>query len=155
VVRASRCCAKKKTKNEKRRCHEKKMNNDGHELLQLAILAIPIATVTWTITHEEIARDARDWCKGKSQTCGRWYQRKFFYLFTCEYCFSHYVSAFFLTLAGFRLLLPGWRGFFLAWLAAVWLANLYMSLFGRLRLDIHHERLQIQEKENHSPKKTA
>lgn len=129
------------------------MNENGEQLLQLAILALPVATVTWTITHEEIVRDVRDWCHQKSQTCSRWYQRKFFYLFTCEYCFSHYVAAFFLLLARFRLLLPGWRGFLLAWFALVWLANLYMSLYGRLRLDIHHERLQIQEKEQ-SPKET-
>jgi len=127
------------------------MNDNGEQLLKLAILGLPVATVTWTITHEEIVRDVRDWCHDKSKTCSRWYQRKFFYLFTCEYCFSHYVSALFLLLARFPLLLPGWRGYLLAWFALVWLANLYMSLYGRLRLDIHHERLQIQEKEQ-SPK---
>jgi hypothetical protein len=123
------------------------MNNGGEQLLQLAILAIPVATVTWTFTHEEIARAAREWCTEKSRNCSRGYQRKFFYLFTCEYCFSHYVAAFFVALTGFRLLLFGWRGFFLAWLTLVWLANLYMSLYGRLRLDIRHEHLQIQATE--------
>ena len=36
--------------------------------------------------------------------------RKFFYLFTCEYCFSHYVTVFFLILTRYRLLLDDWRG---------------------------------------------
>jgi len=31
--------------------------------------------------------------------------------------------------------------------ALVWLANLYMGLFGRLRLDIKKERVEIKEKE--------
>jgi len=47
-------------------------------------------------------------------------------------------------LTGFQLLLPGWRGYFLSRLALVWIANVYMSLFGRLRLDIRHERLEIE-----------
>jgi hypothetical protein len=50
----------------------------------------------------------------------------------------------FLALTGFQLLLPGWRGYFLSWLALVWIANIYMSLFGRLRLDIRHERMEIE-----------
>ena len=74
-------------------------------------------------------------------------QRKFFYLFTCEYCFSHYVAAFFIALTGFRLLLNDWRGLLIAWFALVWVANLYMSLFGRLRLDIKRERVEIQAEE--------
>jgi hypothetical protein len=131
------------------------MNNSGEQLVQLAILAIPVATVAWTITHQEIARDAREWRKEKSRNCRRMSQRKFFYLFTCEFCFSHYVAAFFLALAGFRLLLSGWRGFFLAWLALVCLANLYMSLYGRLRLDIRHERLQIEATEQTPTKRAA
>jgi len=62
------------------------------ELFFLFILAFPIATIAWTITHEEILREARDWCKGKSETCRSVAQRKFFYLFTCEFCFSFYGS---------------------------------------------------------------
>jgi hypothetical protein len=69
--------------------------------------------------------------------------RKFFYLFTCEYCFSHYVALGALWLSQFHLLLPDFRGSVLAWFALVWIANVYMSLFGRLRLDITHERHEI------------
>ena len=84
-------------------------------------------------------RELREWCERRSRSVAA-YRRKFFYLFTCEYCFSHYVSAFFVALTGFRLLLNDWRGLVIAWFALVWVANLYMSLFGRLRLDIKRER---------------
>ena len=83
----------------------------------------------------------------RSERCRRTVQRKFFYLFTCEYCFSHYVAAFFVALTGFRLLMDGWRGLLIAWLAVVWVANIYMSLFGRLRLDIKRERVEIEAEE--------
>jgi hypothetical protein len=74
-------------------------------------------------------------------------QRKFFYVFTCEYCFSHYVALGFLALTGFRLLLDDWRGILLAWFGVVWIANIYMGVFGRLRLDIKSQRLDIAKDE--------
>jgi hypothetical protein len=69
--------------------------------------------------------------------------RKFFYVFTCEYCFSHYVTAVVLYVTGYKLLFDDWRGFFVAGFSLVWVANVYMSLFGRLRLEIREERLEI------------
>ena len=114
------------------------------QLIWLFVLAAPVSSVAWTMTHEELSRELRDWCQSRSQNCRRLVERKFFYLFTCEYCFSHYVAAFFVALTGFRLLLPDWRGLLIAWFALVWVANLYMSLFGRLRLDIKRERVEIQ-----------
>ncbi|HWY55380.1 MAG TPA: hypothetical protein VNZ03_13000 [Terriglobales bacterium] len=66
-------------------------------------------------------------------------QRKFFYLFTCEYCFSHYVAAIFLVITRFKLLYPDWRGYLISWFALVWLSNVYMALFANIRLDIHSE----------------
>ena len=57
-------------------------------------------------------------------------------MFTCEYCFSHSVTLLLLVLTRFRLLLDDWRGYLLALFALVWIANLYMSVFGHLRLDI-------------------
>jgi hypothetical protein len=109
----------------------------------LFILALPIACVAWTITHEEVFREPRDWCKDRSQNCHSLIPRKFFYLFTCEYCFSHYVAAFFLVITGFQMLYGGWRGYLIAWFALVWVANVYMSFFNRLRLDIKHENVAI------------
>ena len=110
----------------------------------LLLLALPIACATWTVTHEEVFREPRDFCKDKSQKCKPLVMRKFFYLFTCEYCFSHYVTAFFLVLTQFHMLYEGWRGYLVAWVALVWVANFYMSLYNRLRLDIKHENVAIE-----------
>ena len=57
-----------------------------------------------------------------------WYERKFFYLFTCEYCFSHYVTIFFLIITRYTLLYDGWRGYLIAGFSLVWIANQYMSI---------------------------
>src|SRR5882672_6442277 len=57
------------------------------QLLWLLILAIPIASIAWSITHEEIFREPREYCKDQSQISSKIWRRKFFYLFTCEYCF--------------------------------------------------------------------
>ena len=75
--------------------------------------------------------------------------RKFFYLFTCEYCFSHYVTILFLILTGFKLLMDNWIGYVIAGFALVWIANVYMSLYNLIRIDLKKERLEtnIQEKE--------
>ena len=113
----------------------------------LFLLAVPIACVAWTVTHEEVFREPRDYCVRRSQEAPRVVQRKFFYLFTCEYCFSHYVTAGFLALTNYRLLLTDWRGLVIAFFALVWVANQYMSLFARLRIGIKVERLEAKDKE--------
>ena len=123
----------------------------GTQLLGLIILALPIASVSWTITHEELFREPREWCVRKSQTANTLLSRKFFYLVTCEYCFSHYVSLLVVLVTGFTLLYSDWRGYVLAVFALVWLANVYMSLFGRLRLDIRSERHEIEKAEGAAP----
>jgi len=106
------------------------------QLFWLMILAIPIASVSRTVVFEEIFREPRDWCLHKSKTCATFFQRKFFYLFTCEYCFSHYVTIFFLFLTRFKLLLDDWRGYVLAFFALIMVANSYLNLYSRLRVDI-------------------
>src|SRR5689334_17948789 len=118
-----------------------------HQIVWLFVLAIPVSCVAWTITHEEVFREPREWCAHKSQRCASLLQRKFFYLFTCEYCFSHYVTIFFLILTRYKLLLDDWRGYILSFFAVVWVANAYMSLFGRLRVDIRSERSEAEVKE--------
>ena len=69
-------------------------------------------------------------------------------MFTCEYCFSHYVVALFLAVTGFRLLLDDWRGYVIGFFAVAGVANVYLSLFGRLRVDIKSERLDVAAKED-------
>lgn len=107
------------------------------------LLALAIACVSWTVTHEEVFREPREFCKEKSEQSRPLMARKFFYLFTCEYCFSHYVTLVFLWITRFTLLYPGWRGYLIAWFALVWVANVYMSVFNRLRLEIKHENVKI------------
>ncbi len=87
------------------------------------------------------------YCVERSRSSRSLPGRKFFYLLTCEYCFSHYVAAGVLLLTHFTLLYDDWRGYGIAWLALVWVANHYVSLYGRLRLGIRSERLDINIKE--------
>jgi hypothetical protein len=115
----------------------------AHQTAILLLLAVPVACVAWTVTHEEVFREPREYCKKKSERASALPERKFFYLFTCEYCFSHYVAALALLLFRFRLLYAGWRGYLIAWFALVWIANIYMSFFNRVRLDIKHENVSI------------
>lgn len=115
----------------------------GEQVAYLLILAVPIASVAWTVTHEEVFREPREWCKKNSESCNRLYKRKFFYLFTCEYCFSHYVTALFLVITRFRLLYTDWRGYLISLFALVWVANMYMNIYSRVRLEIKRERVEI------------
>ena len=115
------------------------------QLLWLFILSIPIACISWTVTHEEIFKEPRDFCVGKSQNCKYLFQRKFFYLFTCEYCFSHYVTLFFIIMTNYKLLLDNWFGYFIAEFSLVFMANVYMSLFALLRQEIKKEKEEVIE----------
>ena len=117
------------------------------QIISLFLLGLPIASIAWTVTHEEVFREPREWCAARSHDCRFLALRKFFYLFTCEYCFSHWVTAFFLFVTRFTLLYSGWRGYLIAGFALVWIANIYMSLFGRLRLEIREERAEAEQKE--------
>jgi hypothetical protein len=118
----------------------------GLQITSLLILGIPVACIAWTVTHEEVFREPRQYCQ---RECGRGSlaRRKFFYLFTCEYCFSHYVAVGMLLITRYKLLLPGWRGYLIAFFALVWIANQYMSIYNRLRLDIKHEQVEIKANE--------
>src|SRR5688572_7838659 len=102
----------------------------------LFILAIPTACIAWTVTHEEVFREPREFCVKKSKEGSTILVRKFFYLFTCEYCFSHYIAIGMLFLTGFQMVFDDWRGYIISGFSLVWVANLYMSLFSLLRMDI-------------------
>jgi hypothetical protein len=114
------------------------------QILWLFTLAIPISCIAWTVTHEEVFKEPREFCVKKSKKCKTLLQRKFFYLFTCEYCFSHYVTILFLAITNFQLLIPGWKGYLIAGFALVWVANVYMSLFALLRQYIVLEKTEIK-----------
>lgn len=124
------------------------------QILWLFLLAIPIACVAWTVTHEEVFKEPREYCTNRSIHGKTILGRKFFYLFTCEYCFSHYVTILFLFLTDYKLLIGDWRGYIIAGFSLVWIANIYMSLFSFIRQDIKKEKKEIEmmKKEQHSSK---
>jgi hypothetical protein len=117
------------------------------QVVSLFLLAIPVACVSWTFTHEELFREAHEYCVGRSRTCQSRAKKKFFYVFTCEYCFSHYVTAALLVVTRYKLLFDSWRGYVISGLCLVWIANCYMAVFARLRLDIKSQRLDIELEE--------
>lgn len=119
----------------------------GTQIGWLFILAIPVACIAWTVTHEQVFHEWKTYCLKRSQDCQTLAARKFFYLFTCEYCFSHYVTILILILADYKLLINDWRGYIIAGFSLVWIANLYMSLYAFLRVDIKKERLMTKQEE--------
>ena len=129
----------------------------SQQIIALFILAIPIASIAWTVTHKEIFREPRDWCAKKRTENRRFFGRKMYYIMTYELCFSHYVTAAFLVLTGYKLLYSGRLGYLIAGFSLVGVANIYMSIFGRLRLETKRERVEsdevLHEGQQSSPKK--
>jgi len=119
----------------------------GLQITWLFILALPIACISWTVTHEEIFREPREYFIRKSTTCPTFWQWKFFYLFTCEYCFSHYVTVAMLLITSFTLLFDDWRGYVISGFSLVWIANVYMTLFALVRQGVKSEKLEAELKE--------
>ncbi|HMJ08161.1 MAG TPA: hypothetical protein VK468_04095 [Pyrinomonadaceae bacterium] len=117
----------------------------GNQIYWLLILSIFIGSIAWTVTQEEIFSEWRDSFEQKSKTANNILARKFFYIFTCEYCFSHWVAVFAIILTGFHLLIDDWRGYLLAFFVLPWLANQWMSLYRRLRVGIKHENALAEE----------
>jgi len=119
----------------------------SQQVAYLFLLALPIACIAWTITHEEIFKEPRDFCEKKSNTSKIIVLRKFFYVFTCEYCFSHYVTIAFLIITRYYLLFPDWRGYLIAGFALVWIANFYMSIYGFIRVGMKKEKINADIEE--------
>lgn len=117
------------------------------QLYWLFILSIVVASIAWTVTQETIFEEWREAAKRKSESASNILVRKFFYVWTCEYCFSHWVTILVLFVTQFRLLIDDWRGYALAFFALPWIANQWMSLYRRLRLDIKHENLLTKKVE--------
>ena len=123
------------------------------QLTWLFTMAIPIACITWTATHEEIFREPREYCIRNSKTAKSIFRRKLFYVFTCEYCFSHYITILILFITRYHLLFSDWRGYLLGGFSLVWIANIYMSLYNLIRLDLKKEKTEIQLKEEEQKNK--
>lgn len=119
----------------------------SEQVVYLFLLGLPIACIAWTVTHEEIFKEPRDFCIRKSKMAQTLLQRKFFYLFTCEYCFSHYVTIIFLILTKYHLLYENWHGYLVGGFSLVWIANIYMSLFGFIRVGMKREKMDADIEE--------
>jgi hypothetical protein len=122
------------------------------QIIWLFILPMPIGCIAWTVTHEEIFSELRAYCKKQSLPGKNIFRRKFFYLFTCEYCFSFYVTALFLVITRYKLLFYDWRGYLIAGFSLIWIANIYMSLFLFIRTDIKKEGIETRLKETEMKK---
>ena len=120
------------------------------QLIYLFVIAIPVACISWTVTHEEVFKEPRKFCELHSRRNKLFFVRKFFYMLTCEYCFSHYVTVIVLLITKFYLLFADWRGYVIAGFSIVWIANMYMSLFYLLRQGIKKEKVTIEEIEENN-----
>lgn len=119
----------------------------------LFILAIPVACVAWTVTKEEIFRELRSFFTTRSKNGTTLLKRKFFYVFTCEYCFSHYVSLILLAVTNYTLLYSDWRGYLIAGFSIVWIANVYMGLYNLLRIDLKKGKIDADKAEKRTQTK--
>ncbi|MEO8446204.1 MAG: hypothetical protein ABI528_01845 [bacterium] len=119
----------------------------SQQVTDLFLLALPVACISWTITHEEILKEPREFCVGRSKSSKYIFQRKLYYLFTCEYCFSHYVTLFFLIITGYHLLFEDWRGYLIGGFSVVWIANIYMSIYGLVRVGLKKEKMDADIEE--------
>ncbi len=125
------------------------------QLYWLLILSLVVASIAWTVTQETIFEEWRDAAKKRSEdSTTNILARKFFYVWTCEYCFSHWVTVLVLLIVQFRLLLDDWRGYALAFFVLPWLANQWMSFYRRLRVDIKKENA-LAEKTIHETEDAA
>lgn len=102
-------------------------------MLSIWWLAIPIACVSWTVTKEELFKDFRLWCAEAAREERSWFWCKFFYIWTCEYCVSHWAAVGVVVFTDCHLWFSDWRGYGLAGFVLVAAANLYMVVFNILR----------------------
>jgi hypothetical protein len=118
-----------------------------HQIALLFILSVPIACISWTVTHEEVFREPREFFVAKSRNGSNIFVRKFFYLFTCEYCFSHWITLGALFITNYQLVYDDWRGYLVGGFSLVWIANVYMTLYSRIRINIKKDKTEIQVEE--------
>ena len=117
------------------------------------ILALPVACIAWTVTKEEVFRELREFCVERSKISTNIFKRKLFYMLTCEYCFSHYVTLLLLIITKYTLLYPDWRGYLIAGFSIIWIANVYMSIYNIIRIDLKKEKLRTQKEEENTKTK--
>ena len=120
--------------------------NIADQIFWLLVIASAVASISWTITQEEIFREPREFCAERSKAAKSFLVRKLFYIPTCEFCLSFWVGLVMIFITGFRLIFEDWRGYLLSFFVTAWTANQLMSLFRRMRVEIKKENA-IAEKE--------
>jgi hypothetical protein len=123
------------------------MNSLSVQIAWLFILALPISCMAWTVTHAELFREAREYFIRRSQKGKTMLERKFFFLFICDYCFSHYVTILILFITKYKLLFDNWRGYLVSGFSLVLVANFYMGAFSLLHLRLKSKKLDKKLKE--------
>ena len=117
----------------------------GVQIYWIVILSLIVASIAWTVTQEKIFEEPRNFAKRKSEQSPSIVIRKLCYVWTCEYCFSHWVALLVVIVTGFQVLFEDWRGYVLAFFLLPWVANQWMSLYRMLRVDIKHENLLAEQ----------
>src|SRR5262245_52880590 len=99
------------------------------QIYWIILLSLVVASISWTVTQERILEEPREFLKKKSEKARNALIRKFCYMWTCEYCFSHWVALAVVLVTGFRLLFDDWRGYLVSFFVLPWIANIWMSLY--------------------------
>jgi len=108
-------------------------------IASLLILALPVACISWTVTHEEIFREFHEYCEKRHREAESLLGQKFVYMFTFEYCFRHYVAIAALLATRFALLSGGWVGYLISFFAVAYVANFYMSIYALIRAALKNQ----------------
>jgi hypothetical protein len=122
------------------------------QIYYLLGLSLAVASISWTFTQEDIFYEPRKYCSDRSKSDESLLLRKLFYIPTCEYCFSHWVTLFILLITGYRFMYDDFRGYFLAFFVLPWVANQWMSLYRRIRVEIKHENILATKEKKKLPK---
>jgi hypothetical protein len=112
----------------------------------LFTLALIVAVIARTVTQEEVFREFKEYCQRRSQSAASIAERKFFYLFTCQYCFSHWVALGVVILTSFSLG-EGFLGHVFGVFALVGVANVYLASYERLTVSTREARVSIARAE--------
>lgn len=118
-------------------------------------LAVPVAIIVRAFTTEEIFRQAREFCANRNvhycELIGRNPCRsserirylvlsKLCYMPTCDFCLSFWISLLVVWIADYFLYFSDWRGIALATFVVMGVANVYLSAFSHIRVDLRKER---------------
>ena len=102
-----------------------------HQAAVFAAIALPVASIAWTVTKEEIFRELRDGADKWGKAPGRFafLRRKVAYLVTCYYCFGHWVAIPFVYFFDLKWMTEQWFGYVAAWFALAWIAQFWLTAF--------------------------